>query len=238
MNTQVVSLHNSTPFSLFFARKANGFSNYTNDNGQVLTTDEMLERLKYMTEIVFPAIEEKSRATQKKMISRFNAAVLQSEFPEGAKVMTLDPIKGDKLSPRYEGPYTVEQRTSHGSYVLRDGTGAPLKRHFAPSQLKLVLEDIPDAPTFTVKKLLGHRDSSKVPGTKDYEVQWKDYDLITWEHEGHFVEWQCIRDYWDEQAKKEGTTLPTSLTQSSTPDTVPTLLPNTLTKRVSKRPWL
>jgi len=76
--------------------------------------------------------------------------------------------------------------------VLRDGTGAPLKRHFAPSQLKLVLEDIPDAPTFTVKKLLGHRDSSKVPGTKDYEVQWKDYDVITWEHEGHFVERQCI----------------------------------------------
>jgi len=80
-------------------KMANGFSNYTNDNGQVLSTEEMLEQLRYMTEIVFPAIEVKSKQTQKKMVEHFNAVVLQSDFPEGAKVMTLDPIKGDKLSP-------------------------------------------------------------------------------------------------------------------------------------------
>ena len=32
--------------------------------------------------------------------------------------MTLDPIKGSKLTPRYEGPYTVAQRTTHGAYEL------------------------------------------------------------------------------------------------------------------------
>ena len=62
------------------------------------------------------------------MIARFNAAVLHNEYPDGAKVMTLDPLKGDKLTPRYEGPYTVVQRSSTGAYVLKDGTGEILER--------------------------------------------------------------------------------------------------------------
>lgn len=61
MNTRVVTLHNSTPFSLFFARKANGFSNYSNAEGKTMNTEELLDRLKYMTEVVFPAIEEKTK---------------------------------------------------------------------------------------------------------------------------------------------------------------------------------
>jgi len=60
-----------------------------------------------MTKIVFPAIDKKSKETQAKMVERFNTTVLQNEFPEGAKVMTLDPIHAGKLNPRYEGPYTV-----------------------------------------------------------------------------------------------------------------------------------
>ncbi|KAF9970951.1 hypothetical protein BGZ75_002059, partial [Mortierella antarctica] len=49
--------------------------------------------------------------TQQRMIERFNATILHNDFPDGAKVMTLDPIKGDKLTPRYEGPFTVVRRT-------------------------------------------------------------------------------------------------------------------------------
>jgi transposase InsO family protein len=205
MNTRVVSLHNSTPFSLFFARKANGFSNYTNEEGETLTQDELLDRLKYMTEIVFPAIEEKTKRVQSKMIERFNASVLLNDFPEGAKVMTIDPLKGNKLSPRYEGPYAVEKRTSHGSYILRDGTGAQLNRHFAPSQLKLVLDDFEDTITYEVEEIRSHREVKDEPGTYEYEVKWVNYPDTTWESQDNFIEQQCIIDYWDKQKARPAT---------------------------------
>jgi hypothetical protein len=86
-----------------------------------------------MTKIVFLAIHTKAHATQKRMIERFNKTILHNEFPDGAKVMSLDPIKGDKLLPRYVGPFTVLRRTTGGSYELRGGTGALLGRKFASS---------------------------------------------------------------------------------------------------------
>jgi len=76
--------------------------------------------------------------------------------------------------------------------VLCDGTGASLGRHYASSQLKLVLEDLPEAETFTVQKIINHCPSTKIPNTKELEVQWKGYDMTTWENEKHFIEWQCI----------------------------------------------
>ena len=95
MNARVVALHNSSPFSLFFARRFNGLSNFSNDKGTITSHETLLERLKYMTEIVFPGVEAKARETQRQMIERFNRTVLHNEFPDGAKVMSLDPIKGE-----------------------------------------------------------------------------------------------------------------------------------------------
>jgi len=54
MNTRIVALHNSSPFSLFFARKFNGFHNFTNDKNELLTHKELAVRLKYMTENRLP----------------------------------------------------------------------------------------------------------------------------------------------------------------------------------------
>ncbi|KAF9367099.1 hypothetical protein BGX21_007833, partial [Mortierella sp. AD011] len=133
-----------------------------------MSQEELLQRLEYMTTVVFPAIKKRSRATQKRMVERFNATILQNEFPDGAMVMTLDPIKGSKLAPRYEGPYTVVKRTSHGSYILKDGTGDTLKRHYAPSQLKLVLDDFEDTSTYEVEKIVDHRPSSEIPNAVEY----------------------------------------------------------------------
>lgn len=107
-------------------------------------------------------------------------------------------------------------------------TGASLGKHFTPSQLKLALEDLPETPTFTVKMFLSHKDSTKVPGTNDFEVQWMGYDVTTWKHEDNFVERQCV------QAKEERTTSSTSLTQPSAHDTAPVPDLTTPTRRVSK----
>jgi hypothetical protein len=194
MNTRVVALHNSSPFSLFFARRFNGLSNFSDEKGVIPSEDVLLERLEYMTKVVFPAIQTKTYETQRRMIERFNRTVLHNEFPDGARVMSLDPIKGDKLSPRYEGPYTVVRRTTGGSYVLKDGTGELLGRNFAPSQLKLVLDDFEDTETYEVEKILDHRD---VPGEGvEYYVSWKGYKERTWEPQKNFVERKCITDYW------------------------------------------
>jgi hypothetical protein len=164
-----------------------------------------------MTEVVFPAVAEKAKATQAKMIARFNATVLHNEYPDGAKVMTLDPLKGDKLTPRYEGPYTVVQRTSTGAYVLKDGTGEILGRNYAPSQLKLVLDDFDDTETYEVEAIVDHRPSRVTPHASEYLVKWKGYssDKNTWEPEEHFIERRCIAEYWADHHAKHDT--PTAL---------------------------
>jgi hypothetical protein len=201
MNTRVVSLHNSSPFSLFFARQNNGFSHFCDEKDNPLTQDKLLERLEYMTKTVFPAIKENTENTQKRMIERFNRTVLLNEFPDGAKVMTLDPILGEKLSPRYEGPYTVVNRNAGGAYILKDGTGAVLERSYAPSQLKLVLDDADESDTYEVERVVAHRQHTHDNTKKEYFVKWKNYSskLNTWEPEENFIERESLTSYWKDK---------------------------------------
>jgi hypothetical protein len=91
------------------------------------------------------------------MIERFNRTVLLNEFPDGAKVLILDPILGEKLTPKYKGPDTVVNRNAGGTYLLRDGTVALLSRSYAPSQLKLILDDEDESNTYEVKKIIARR---------------------------------------------------------------------------------
>ena len=154
-----------------------------------------------MTEIVFPAIDKLSRKTQQKMIDRFIATVLHNQFPEGSKVMTLDPIRNGKLDPKYEGPYTVVRRTTGGTYQLKDGNGTLLGRNYAPSQLKLVLEDSTSAQTFEIEKILGHRPHPTKKGEWQYNVKWKGYaeEDNNWEPQENFVERTILKQYWSKQ---------------------------------------
>ena len=200
LNTRTVALHNSSPFSLFFARRFNGFHNFTDDQGGLLSHKELTERLEYMSTVVFPAIDAKARSTQKKMIERFNKTILNNEFPDGAKVMAVDPIQGDKLTPRYEGPFTVVRRNTGGAYELKDGTGELLGRNYAPSQLKLVLDDLDDIDVYEVESLMDHRNSSVGEGV-EYFVKWKGFppEANTWEPERNFIERKCINEYWKER---------------------------------------
>lgn len=65
MNTRVVALHNSSPFSLFFARHFNGLSNFLDEKGSITSHEELLKQLEYMTKTVFPAIQAKACETQR-----------------------------------------------------------------------------------------------------------------------------------------------------------------------------
>ncbi|KAG0310581.1 hypothetical protein BGZ99_000292 [Dissophora globulifera] len=116
-------------------------SNFSAKQEKVTSHEALLKQLEYMTKTVFPAVQIKARETQRRMIEHFNRVILHNEFPDKANVMSLDPLKREKLSPRHEGPYTVVRRTTGGFYELKDATGESLGRKFAPSQLKLVLDD-------------------------------------------------------------------------------------------------
>jgi len=195
MNTHAATLHNSSPFSLFFARPFKGFHLYKDDEKRCLDRDELLKRLEYMTTVVFPAVDEKARAVQQKMIERFNKTVLFNEFPDGARVMVLDVDPSSTLAPKYEGPYKVIRRNTGGAYVLSDGDGQVMKRAYPPSHLKLVLDDHDlNSETFPVEKILAHHRDAK--GDVQYLVQWKGYEEQTWEPLDMFIERECIREYW------------------------------------------
>ena len=93
LNANIASLHGSSPYSLFFARKENGHYNYTDPQNKVMPQEDLLKRLEFMTTIVFPAIEAKAKSNQRKMIERFNRTILHSEFPDGSTVMAVDPVR-------------------------------------------------------------------------------------------------------------------------------------------------
>ena len=180
-----------------------------------------------MTEIIFPAIDKKSKETQAKMVERFNATILHNEFPEGSKVMTLDPIRAGKLNPRYEGPYTVVRRTAGGTYELKDGTGTLLGRNYAPSQLKLVLEDMNSLQVFEIERILHHHPHPTLKGEYEYKTKWKGYSTkdCTWEPEEHFIEKKCIRDYWRQfnatkETKRQAANHNTNYLSTRTPNTI------------------
>src|SRR5690606_23645930 len=138
MNTRTASLHNSTPFSLFFGRPFGGIEDHSKVMSKLLTPEQLNERMKYLTELVFPAVSEKSKGTQKRMIEKFNARRRIVDFQEGAYVMVRDQGAQGTLVPKYEGPFKVVRRTSRGAYVLRDLNGQLLARNYAPDQMKLV----------------------------------------------------------------------------------------------------
>lgn len=176
LNTRVTNLHSSTPFSLFFGRSFAGITDFSSAESHLLTDEQLEERLRYLTALVFPAVSEKSTQTQQEMIKKFNRTHRVVEFPPGAFVMVTDaPAEG--FEPPYEGPYKVIRQTTRGSYVLRDAMNRVLARNYAPEQMKLVTQSV-DAESHQddhheVEKILSHRLTA---GGRLYTVKWKGYD--------------------------------------------------------------
>jgi len=178
MNTRVASLHGSSPFALFYGRSFAGISDFSSAQSQLLSVSALNDRLKYLTDLVFPAISEKSRATQQKMIKSFNASHFLTDFPVGCHVMVKDQDARGTFDTKYEGPFQVVNRTARGTYVLRDTRKQLLARNYAPEQMKLVtqaLDGVDDEDEhYEIQAILSHR---RLRGGKIlYRVQWKGYD--------------------------------------------------------------
>src|SRR3989338_3586721 len=117
-NLRVMAVHKSRPFTLFFAREANVFKDYSGSTSRLLSSDELSERLRFMTELVFPANRDASQSSHERLRDRFLRGAKILEIPEGAMVVARVDTGARGLRPRYEGPYKVVRRTRGGTYVL------------------------------------------------------------------------------------------------------------------------
>jgi transposase InsO family protein len=179
-NGKIGALHNSTPFALLFARPMNAFYDYRNATSELLSTDDLLARVQYLNDIVYPAVNDKARKKQADDIAKFtekhkSKTLDLSHFIPGSLVMVRDELRLDKVSPRYEGPFEVVRRNRGGSYLLKGTDGTTYSR--PACALKLVYQQPVDAlPSdhVEVETILDHRpNSSSATDNSEYLVKWK-----------------------------------------------------------------
>ena len=199
-NTRVIDIHGSSPYSLMFARQANGFEDYS-DLPLVPELDKDREqRLIFLNSIVFPAILEKVKGKHLKRNEYFMKThrMFKSDFLTGSQVMIRDELRSGKSEARYEGPFSVIRRKASGNYLLKAVDGTEYVR--PPNVLKLVSPEIlkdlvvPDTIYVAVDRILDHRD---IAGVIQYKVRWKGQppDHDSWLTQEDFVDYGPIRSY-------------------------------------------
>ena len=198
MNSKVVAIHGSTPFSVLFARRANPFTDFSasQSSSSASSTASLRLRLQHVQEILFPAISDKIRQSQTKLRQKFKSSYPTdaNPFPPGSYVMRRDPSKTSSLQPNYEGPFKVLKRNKGGAYLLQDSTGALLPRSVPPSHLKIIsYQNDPSEQSYELQTILNHRGSIQ---DREYLVKWKHDHPDTWLHHSKFNDLDIIREYW------------------------------------------
>jgi transposase InsO family protein len=206
MNNKVSALHGSSPYSLMFGRRLNGFQDYSQTPLLEFNQQNWEKCLEYMTSLVYPSVARKvqdSQQHQKEIYDFKNHIIPDDKYPPGAQVMILDKLRAQKSDPRYTGPFTIIRRNRGGSYVM---TGPDKTEYtFPPSVIKLISQNpiTPDHQSAVVDKILDHRKL----GSNQYEylVKWKKLpaSLNQWVLYKNFDELTPIHQYWkDYNAKK------------------------------------
>ncbi|KAK5805404.1 hypothetical protein F5H01DRAFT_283206, partial [Linnemannia elongata] len=170
-------------------------------------TDEDLEtRLRYLTRLVYPAISEKSKESQDKMVARFNKAHKPVDFPNGTMAMARDERREGTTALKFEEPFMVGDRHHGNSYILLDGTGSPLTRRHAHFQLNEEKSSDSDATSesYEVEAILDHAQDEKNTHMYHYYVRWKGDgpEHNSWMPFTNFDNIQIARNYWRQQRKQ------------------------------------
>lgn len=209
INTKPAGLHGCMPAELFFGRPVNALQDYSDVETDLMSEDELSERLTVMMDLVYPEVFKRSQRKHALSAKRANAnrRATVSSFEPGCTVMISDVIRGSKNDPPFVGPYTVLKKTRAGTYVLLDSTGCILGRNVPKSQIKLV--SAPPRPelaqavsanplqrSYVVDKILRHRGPE---GAREYLVRWRGYDSSSdsWEPDTNFDDRRVIQDYWE-----------------------------------------
>jgi hypothetical protein len=149
INNRISKRLNSTPFSLMFARKMRepyGFSTDKDEMNKIndkppMSHEELMRRIDFMTDIVFPAIVQKTKAQIELEQAKFNDSHKLVDYTPGSHVMVRIPNKSGQLAPAYEGPYTVVRKNQGNAYILRDETGVLMPRAYTTTELKLISDE-------------------------------------------------------------------------------------------------
>ncbi|KAG0931848.1 hypothetical protein G6F64_011587 [Rhizopus arrhizus] len=127
INNKISTRLQTTPFSLMFARNINDFIEYRDDAGELkkkeyMPHDEMLKRIDYMSQVVFPAIQDRIDLYTKRQKEKADNKNRQSTFPEGS-------------------PYRIVHQVQGGAYILRDVDETLMSRNYSPEELKIISQD-------------------------------------------------------------------------------------------------
>ena len=90
----------STPFSLMFGRNSNDFEDFSQEKDkptQEKINKDLQDKIKFMTEIVYPAVYEQVKRVTDKQKEKFDASHKIQDIPTNATVMILVTDKQNKL---------------------------------------------------------------------------------------------------------------------------------------------
>jgi glutathionyl-hydroquinone reductase len=88
----------------------NAFKDYRTTSSDLLSPDDLLTRIQYLNDIVYPAVNDKSKRNREADTVIFNERNKNKVFDlfhfiSGSWVLVKDELRSDKVSPRYEGPF-------------------------------------------------------------------------------------------------------------------------------------
>ncbi|KAG1205165.1 hypothetical protein G6F69_009499 [Rhizopus microsporus] len=173
-----------------------------------MSHEELMKRIDYMTDIVFPAIVDKTKAQVELEQAKFNDSHKLVDYAPGSHVMVRIPTKNGQLAPVYEGPYTVVRKNAGNAYILRDETGVLMPRHYTSTELKLIskeevveLDDEGnEVKSYEIEAVINHRGPAN---KREYLVRWKHYssDWDEWLTVDKFNDPNTLRTYWKNLGK-------------------------------------
>jgi hypothetical protein len=183
-----------------FARKmSNDYPLFADSANPIepMSNDELLQRIEYMSNIVFPAIKERTDVYNRMMKDQFDKKHRLVDIPVGSFVVVRKKGIQKSLAPIYEGPYEVVRKTDRNNYTLKDELGLLLPREYTPSELKLVSQDavIAKEDVYEFDAIVDHRGE---PGNREYKIRWKNYTAAddSWITTAMFTDPQAIVNYW------------------------------------------
>jgi transposase InsO family protein len=90
---------------------------------------DLLKRLTYMNNIVYPAIDDHTKKTMSDYRNQFakKKLIIKDKYPDGCLVMARNELRTAKVEERYTGPFKVKGRSANGTYMLGDAIGIEFK---------------------------------------------------------------------------------------------------------------
>ena len=212
INTTQSSSTQSTPFSLFFGRRANTWEDYRlaelSAQVTVPSAADVQEAQKVHKDIILPTVHGVSDKKQDVRNALFDKKrKLMPALQVGQKVMIVDVLRTSKLEPKFVGPYTVHRCNRRGTYSVKDVSGRVLNRTIPISQIKLCegkgtltggdgskLAEGKEQ-RYYVSKILDDRVRD---GVSELLVRWHGYDANadTWEPAESFDDASTAANYW------------------------------------------